>query len=43
MELCASTAGGSGLILGWGTKILHAAWPKTTTKTNADILLHLLD
>ena len=23
---CASTGGGTGLISGWGTKILHATW-----------------
>ena len=24
-----SSAGGAGLILGWGTRILHASWPKS--------------
>ena len=26
LRLCAPNAGGSGLIPGWGTKILHAVW-----------------
>ena len=26
LGLCASTAGGTGSIPGWGSKILHAAW-----------------
>ena len=26
LRLCASTAGGTGLIPGWGTKIPHAVW-----------------
>ena len=26
LRLCASMAGGTGLIPGWGTKIPHAAW-----------------
>ena len=32
LGLCASTAGGSDLIIGWGTKILQAVWPKKTGK-----------
>ena len=28
LRLRASTAGGTGLIPGWGTKIPHAVWPK---------------
>ena len=32
LELCTSTAGGTGLIPGRGTKILQAAWPKKTPK-----------
>ena len=28
LELHASTAGGTGLIPGWGTKILQVEWPK---------------
>ena len=38
LGLCASTAGGMGLILGGASKILHAAWcgqrKKKTTQTN---------
>ena len=36
LGLHASTAGGAGLISGWGTKILHAAWcgHKKTKQTN---------
>ena len=26
LRLCASTAGGMGLIPGWGTKMSHATW-----------------
>ena len=26
LRICASTVGGTGLILGWGTKILHIVW-----------------
>ena len=26
LELCTSTAGGTGLIPGWGTKIPHSTW-----------------
>ena len=26
LGLCASTTGGTGLIPGWGTRILHATW-----------------
>ena len=32
--LRASTAGGMGLIPGWGTKILHAAWLAKRKKKN---------
>ena len=28
LRLCRFTAGGGGLIPGWGTKILHDVWPK---------------
>ena len=28
LQLCTSTAGGAGLIPGWGTKIPHAVWQK---------------
>lgn len=30
LKLQASTAGGASLIPGWGPKISHAIWPKTT-------------
>ena len=32
LRLCASTAGGMGLISGWGNKILHVAWPSPAPK-----------
>ena len=32
LRLCAFTAGGKGLIPGWGTKIPQAAWPKSPPK-----------
>ena len=28
LGLCTSKAGDMGLVPGWGTKILHAKWPK---------------
>ena len=38
LRLCASTAGGTGLIPGWGTKTPHALWhgqkQKQTNKTS---------
>ena len=35
LRLCASTAGGMGLISGWGTKVPHAVQPKQNkTKQN---------
>ena len=33
LRLYVSNAGGSGLIPGWGTKILHAAWCSQKNKT----------
>ena len=33
LRLCASTAGGVGSILGRGTKIPHAVWPKKKAKS----------
>ena len=44
---CTSTAGGMGLIPGWGTKILHATWcdqkigKKYVSKTSSPSFFHL--
>ena len=44
LRLRASTAGGTGLIPGWGTKIPHAAWwnTHTHTHTNTDYLYEII-
>ena len=36
LRLCTSTAGGTGLILGQGTKILHATWHGQKIKKKKD-------
>ena len=50
LRLCTSTAGGTGSIPGWGTKILHATWcgqkkiklkKKETLSGQSDLLLRL--
>ena len=35
---CTSSAGDTGLIPGWGTRISHAGWPKQTNKQNPNHL-----
>ena len=44
LRLCASTAGGAGLIPGQGTKILYALWhsKKKKKKENDSFTQHLL-
>ena len=40
LRLCASTAGGTDLIPGWGTKIPHAVvWPKKKKKGKKTVLM----
>ena len=44
LRLCASIAGGTGLILGQGTKIVHAPWPsqKKGRKERKNVLNNLI-
>ena len=42
LRLCASTAGGAGLIPGQGTKILYALWHSKKKNENDSFTQHLL-
>ena len=42
LRLRVPNAGGPGSIPGWGTKILHAAWPKQKQKQNNSLGLNIV-